>query len=443
MPSQGEMRTCTDSAYEMNVFSLRLLRTLRLDNNRISALPAEVFQGLSQLEALHLGYNELSELPSGVFDSLTSLRDLRIYGNRFSTLHVHTFDSLQLQVLDISGNPSLACIPMAAETFGALSYYRGPAQRCQECAPQNNTPGCKCPAGYTGPDGGPCLIPCAPGSYKSLTGSSACVSCPLSTTSPPASSSSEDCRPPATTPAPTGYRVRLVFSLPMSIIEFTTPDTQQKFIAALAATVGVPAAAVQVERVEVVGGRRRILAEAILVHTSVTVADASTAEQLKTNRDNPLRDFNRRLAELGLPAAQLVAAGSSGANAAVPLPPPPPSGRVEGMVVGITVTAGLVVIVCLVAGFLVYVRRQQASLSLPFSSRVPRGGAVVVPSRGKHDRASPAGEAPDVQRLCFHLFEFNLFEVARASIWCGCTRGSSNPHPQQIPSTPTPTPQVP
>jgi hypothetical protein len=36
---------------------------------------------------------------------------------------------------------------------------------------------CLCDAGFTGPNNGACT-PCAAGTYKSLTGSAACTSCP-------------------------------------------------------------------------------------------------------------------------------------------------------------------------------------------------------------------------------------------------------------------------
>lgn len=51
---------------------------------------------------------------------------------------------------------------------------------------------CMCRAGYTGPDGGPCVA-CAAGTYKASTGSAACTACPARTTSPQASTASAAC----------------------------------------------------------------------------------------------------------------------------------------------------------------------------------------------------------------------------------------------------------
>ena len=66
------------------------------------------------------------------------------------------------------------------------SNWYGPFTACQLC-PYNTTSArnsqiitdCKCPAGYTGPDGGPCTA-CAPGLYKATIGSAACTDCSAS-----------------------------------------------------------------------------------------------------------------------------------------------------------------------------------------------------------------------------------------------------------------------
>eukprot|EP00961_Rhodomonas_salina_P210148 2837338-Rhodomonas_salina.1 len=51
----------------------------------------------------------------------------------------------------------------------------------------------KCPAGETGPDGGPCE-PCIEGTFKNDTGSQPCTQCPLAMWSPPGSSRAADCQ---------------------------------------------------------------------------------------------------------------------------------------------------------------------------------------------------------------------------------------------------------
>ena len=51
-------------------------------NNSLTALPADVFDGLTLLHTLHLNDNELTTLPAGVFEPLTSLTDrLDLAGN--------------------------------------------------------------------------------------------------------------------------------------------------------------------------------------------------------------------------------------------------------------------------------------------------------------------------------------------------------------------------
>ena len=64
------------------VFSgLTALQDLRLQNNRLRALPADVFSGLGALDVLYLQGNELTALPEGVFNELRSLDSLQLEDN--------------------------------------------------------------------------------------------------------------------------------------------------------------------------------------------------------------------------------------------------------------------------------------------------------------------------------------------------------------------------
>ena len=60
---------------------LTALRTLALDSNSLSTLPAGVFDGLTALTSLDLRDNSLDTLPAGVFEELTALTNLQLAGN--------------------------------------------------------------------------------------------------------------------------------------------------------------------------------------------------------------------------------------------------------------------------------------------------------------------------------------------------------------------------
>ena len=79
------------------------------------------------------------------------------------------------------------------------------SSNCSICPPHSNTSGlfasdeltdCVCDVAYTGPNGGPCL-PCAPGTFKNITGSSECMLCTEGETyqDAPASTSCKPCDP--------------------------------------------------------------------------------------------------------------------------------------------------------------------------------------------------------------------------------------------------------
>lgn len=57
------------------------LTTLNLNNNMLTSLPANAFNGLSDLRELHIRNNQLTELPANLFRGLRSLIILRVDGN--------------------------------------------------------------------------------------------------------------------------------------------------------------------------------------------------------------------------------------------------------------------------------------------------------------------------------------------------------------------------
>ena len=95
------------------------LQDLRLDHNSLTTLPADVFDGLSSLQDLWLDRNSLTALPGDVFDGLSSLQDLDLYSNSLTALPGDVFDGLSsLQDLRLDQN-SLEWL--APGLFGGLS----------------------------------------------------------------------------------------------------------------------------------------------------------------------------------------------------------------------------------------------------------------------------------------------------------------------------------
>ncbi len=95
------------------------MNTLDLDNNDLTALPADVFNGLSSLETLRLQSNSLAALPENVFHGLSSLQILNLYSNSVAALHDDGFEGLStLEQLLLHSN-SLATLP--ANVFEGLS----------------------------------------------------------------------------------------------------------------------------------------------------------------------------------------------------------------------------------------------------------------------------------------------------------------------------------
>ena len=75
-----------------------------MSNKTLAALPAELFDGLSALTTLNLSDNKLSTLEAGMFDGLSALTTL-LYSNQLSTLPSGIFKGLAaLTTLDLSGN---------------------------------------------------------------------------------------------------------------------------------------------------------------------------------------------------------------------------------------------------------------------------------------------------------------------------------------------------
>lgn len=192
--------------------ALRRLEKLLLNGNGLTDLPLDVFTGLEILQELELQDNELTELRLGVFAPLERLEVLQLQDNKLTQLPMDLFTPLRgLKKLSLAGN-ALVCVPMRQAQFDALNVvqpgfpcYGGP---CYEGPPRcpcpdttefdyaeaeaNGNAICRCKAGYTGPDGGPCTE-CPGDTYKETMGSAPCSICPKESQSPAASARSTDC----------------------------------------------------------------------------------------------------------------------------------------------------------------------------------------------------------------------------------------------------------
>ena len=101
-----------------NIFaSLTSLTDLRLGTNQFSTFDAALIAGLTNLERFNLNGNGLTTLSSTIFTSLTSLTDLRLDGNDLATLDAGQFAGLDLETLGLLGNSFTAGTGLPAGIF--------------------------------------------------------------------------------------------------------------------------------------------------------------------------------------------------------------------------------------------------------------------------------------------------------------------------------------
>jgi len=86
-----------------------------------------------------------------------------------------------------------------ARTFIAITGLQTGSNNCTSCPAHSNsvngssaTTGCKCNAGYTGPDGGTCVA-CVAGTFKASNGSDACTQCAAGKYSAATGATSDSC----------------------------------------------------------------------------------------------------------------------------------------------------------------------------------------------------------------------------------------------------------
>ncbi|XP_043224845.1 protein slit-like [Amphibalanus amphitrite] len=83
---------------------------LRLEQNKISEIPARAFSAYRRIKRIDLSHNQISKIASDAFEDLTELNSLVIYGNRLSMLPSGLFHGLvSLQLLLLNAN-KISCI---------------------------------------------------------------------------------------------------------------------------------------------------------------------------------------------------------------------------------------------------------------------------------------------------------------------------------------------
>ncbi len=108
------------------------LEKLSLNNdNRISFgianPPADLFDGLTNLQELHLGGNNIANPPADLFDGLTSLRELTMAYNMIDSLPAGLFDDLtSLTNLDLRGNSLTLPTPAICNRQGVTCQLGNP-----------------------------------------------------------------------------------------------------------------------------------------------------------------------------------------------------------------------------------------------------------------------------------------------------------------------------
>ena len=108
---------------------LSSLTTLYLHNNNLlTSLPEDVFDGLSSLKFLNMQDNGLTSLPVNVFDGLSSLSRIFLYNNELTTLPNGLFEGVTtLQLLHLQGNSvdplplTVSLEPVGADQFKAVA----------------------------------------------------------------------------------------------------------------------------------------------------------------------------------------------------------------------------------------------------------------------------------------------------------------------------------
>ena len=97
------------------------LTRLKLDFNRLTTLPVDIFSGLSALTLLRLDDNQLSSLPTGIFAGLTSLTTLNLSGNSLPTsLPASLFSDVPRNAITLPTGTTINEIPTTVDTIADI-----------------------------------------------------------------------------------------------------------------------------------------------------------------------------------------------------------------------------------------------------------------------------------------------------------------------------------
>ncbi|CAJ0575042.1 unnamed protein product, partial [Mesorhabditis spiculigera] len=127
--------TCTESTVDCRDRGLthipsnlpKSTQELRLEQNKITFIPAKAFHDLPHLRRLDLSQNQIVEIAPNAFSGLEKLNSLVLYGNYLQSLHEEAFNGLSsLQLLLLNAN-QLTCLRKGSMTplknLNLLSLY--------------------------------------------------------------------------------------------------------------------------------------------------------------------------------------------------------------------------------------------------------------------------------------------------------------------------------
>ena len=181
-------------------------------------------------------------------------------------------------------------------------------------------------------------IACASGTFSTQVGANAKTVCVTLQSSPSASSQSSPS--PSSSPSTKIFVVEIVLSIPMSMTAFNI-DQQTALKRSIARAAVVSSEDVSIVNMEPLSpGTRRLLSESIRAEIHVKAADKATADEI-AGRLTAFR-INSELAKEGLPAVVVTEPASVQEVSVSSVPSK--SGSSVGVVIGLTVTALMVVL---------------------------------------------------------------------------------------------------
>ncbi|XP_052068533.1 protein slit-like isoform X2 [Mytilus californianus] len=94
------------TSIDENIFNgFTRLQTLKLNTNRITSLDENIFNGLTELQTLDLQHNQITSLDENIFNGLTALQILSLQNNQITSLDENIFSGLTgLEGLELQNN---------------------------------------------------------------------------------------------------------------------------------------------------------------------------------------------------------------------------------------------------------------------------------------------------------------------------------------------------